>query len=406
MIVDAALEAAATPVLEVDRGFVVATGIECSAPRVDGRRVDELVKTGHRERYAEDFALARDAGVRYLRYGIPFHAVHPRPGIFDWSWVDGALAACRAAGLTPIVDLMHFGLPDDLGDYQDPALPDRFRAFVRAFVERYPWTRHFTPVNEPFITAAFSARQGFWNEQLSDERAFVRALLNVVRCVVVGAEEIRRARPDAVLIQAETCHYTHPTVRGAIDRADLENELRFTSFELAFGRRLPDRVVHHLLDHGVERDDLRWFEANGSEENWIVGNDYYASSEMAIGADGQLRSSGVRLGYYELAHQYHERLGRPIMHTETNGAGSAAEPWLESQWTDVVRLRRDGLPIRGFTWYGLVNHVDWDSTLTIDAGRENDCGLVSLARRPRAIFRRFRAIAESIEGGRDGNDAP
>jgi beta-glucosidase/6-phospho-beta-glucosidase/beta-galactosidase len=402
---DIAPAASPAPALEIDRGFVLATGIECSAPMVDGRRVDELIKTGHRERYADDFALAREAGVRYLRYGIPFHEVNPRPGAFDWSWVDGALAACRAAGLTPIVDLMHFGVPDDLGDYQDPAVPDRFGAFVRAFTERYPWARYFTPVNEPYITAAFSARQGFWNEQLSDERAFVRALLNVMRCVVVGAAEIRQARPDAVLIQAETCHYTHPLVRDAIDRADLENELRFTTFELAFGRPLPDRVVRHLVDHGVERDELRWFEANGSDENWIVGNDYYATSEMAIGSDGRLRSSGVRLGYYELAQQYHERLGRPIMHSETNAGGPAAGAWLESQWTDVVRLRRDGLPIRGFTWYGLVNHVDWDSTLTKDAGRENDCGLVSLARRRRPIFRDFRAIAESIDGGRHGDDA-
>jgi hypothetical protein len=112
-----------------------------------------------------------------------------------------------------------------------------------------------------------------------------------------------------------------------------------------------------------------------------------------IGTDGRLRSSGVRLGYYELAHQYHDRLRLPVMHTETNEAGRGAAAWLESQWTDIVRLRREGFPIRGFTWYGLVNHVDWDSTLTRDSGRENACGMVSLARRPNARYRRFRELA-------------
>jgi beta-glucosidase/6-phospho-beta-glucosidase/beta-galactosidase len=385
------------PTLEVDRGFVVASGIECSAPLVEGRRVDELVKTGHVARFAEDFRLARELGIRYLRYGIPFHSVNPADGSFDWTWVDGALAACRAAGLTPIVDLMHFGVPDDLHDYQNPELPERYGAYVRAFVERYPWVRYFTPVNEPFITAAFSARYGFWNERLTDERAFVRALLNVSRCVVIGATEIRRARSDAVLIQAETCHYTHPLVPGSIDRAELENELRFTTFELAFGRPLPEIVVRHLVDHGADKDDLRWFERHGSPENWIVGNDYYATSELMIGTDGALRASGVRFGYYALAHQYRDRLGVPVMHTETNASGRRASSWLDSQWTDILRLRREGFPIRGFVWYGLVNHVDWDSTLTVDAGRENRCGLVSLARRPRPISRCFRAIAESID---------
>jgi hypothetical protein len=188
-------------------------------------------------------------------------------------------------------------------------------------------------------------------------------------------------------------------VPEAIDRADLENELRFTTFELAFGRDLPDVVASHLVANGATRDELRWFGHEGSDQGWIVGNDYYATSELQIGADGRLRSSGVRLGYYELAHQYHERLRRPVMHTETNSDGRGAQAWLESQWTDILRLRREGFPIRGFTWYGLVNHVDWDSVLTVDAGRENACGMVSLARRPNRIYRRFRELTTASNAG-------
>ncbi len=379
--------------LEVDRGFVIATGIECSAPLVDGRRVDELAKTGHDTRFAEDFGLAANLGVRYIRYGIPFHRVNPRPDIFDWHWVDAALQSCRDAGLTPIVDLMHFGVPDDVRDYQNPAVAERFAVYARSFAQRYPWVRHYTPVNEPFITAAFSARDGVWNEQLADERSFVRALLNIMRAAVLGAAEIRAARPDAVLIQAETCHYTHPLTPDAIDRANLENELRFTTFELAFGRRLPAVMRHHLLDHGATNEELAWFERHGSEDAWIVGNDYYETSEQQVDGAGRIRTSGMRLGYYELARQYHDRLARPIMHTETNRSGAAAGAWLDLQWTDVLRLRADGIPIRGFTWYGLVNHVDWDSTLTRDDGRENRCGLVTLARRPNARYAAFAAIA-------------
>jgi beta-glucosidase/6-phospho-beta-glucosidase/beta-galactosidase len=385
--------ASSSPPLEVDRGFVVATGIECSAPLVNGQRVDELVKTGHVERFREDFALAAGLGVRYLRYGIPFHRVNPGPGRFDWAWVEDALSACREAGLIPILDLMHFGVPDDVRDYQNPGLVERFAAYVRAFMERYPWARYFTPVNEPFITAAFSARDGLWNEQLTDERAFARALVNVVRCVVAGAAQIRRARPDAVLIQAETCQYTHPAEPAAVDRAALENELRFVTFELAFGRPVSGVVHRYLVERGIEREDLAWFERHGDDANWIVGNDYYETSELEVDRDGRLRSTGVRLGYEALARQYHERLGLPIMHTETNTDAPRASGWLASQWADVVRLRADGIPIRGFTWYGLVNHVDWDSTLTQDAGHENTCGLVGLDRRPNEAYEQFKALA-------------
>lgn len=394
------------PPLELDDGFVVATGIECSAPLVDGRRADELVKTGHVERYAEDFALAAGLGVRYVRYGIPFHSVNPAPGVFDWSFVDVALAALRAAGLVPIADLMHFGVPDDLRDYQNPAIAERFIAYVAAFVERYPWIRYYTPVNEPYITAAFSARQGYWNEQLADERGFVRALLNVMRCVVGGAAAIRERRPDAILIQAETCHYTHPLAAEAADRAALENELRFVTFDLAFGRRPPDIVRRHLLDHGADAAQLAAIEAQGREAGWIAGNDYYLTSEQEVSADGVIRSSATRLGYRELAGQYHERLGVPLMHTETNMDGAAASDWLASQWAAVNEARADGIPIRGFTWYGLVNHVDWDSTLTRDEGNENACGLVSLDRQPLPVYYQFRDLAlarsRASTGGSDG----
>lgn len=40
------------------------------------------------------------------------------------------------------------------------------------------------------------------------------------------------------------------------------------------------------------------------------------------------------------------------MHTETNQFQHLnAAAWLERQWANVLRLRREGYPIVGFTWY-------------------------------------------------------
>src|SRR4051794_24007618 len=82
------------PTLELDAGFVVATGIECSAPTIAGGvRQDELLKTGHWERYAQDFSVASSFGIRYVRWGVPFHVVarSDNPRDFDWRWTDAAL---------------------------------------------------------------------------------------------------------------------------------------------------------------------------------------------------------------------------------------------------------------------------------------------------------------------------
>src|SRR3712207_7306249 len=86
------------PALEPDHGFVVASGIERSAPVIAGGvRMDELRKTGHWDRYAEDLALVASFGIRYLRYGIPFHVVARDPERLDWAWTDRALGALRDA---------------------------------------------------------------------------------------------------------------------------------------------------------------------------------------------------------------------------------------------------------------------------------------------------------------------
>jgi beta-glucosidase/6-phospho-beta-glucosidase/beta-galactosidase len=57
--------------------FMFTTGIENSYPTIllpDGteKRVDEMEKTGHYERWREDFSLLPEIGIEFLRYGVPY----------------------------------------------------------------------------------------------------------------------------------------------------------------------------------------------------------------------------------------------------------------------------------------------------------------------------------------------
>ena len=66
------------------------------------------------------------------------------------------------------------------------------------------------------------------------------------------------------------------------------------------------------------------------------------------------------------------------MHTETNLAqgpnGDEAVFWLWKEWANVLRVRNDGIPIVGFTWYSLTDQVDWDSALREMRGHVNPLG--------------------------------
>jgi hypothetical protein len=84
------------------------------------------------------------------------------------------------------------------------------------------------------------------------------------------------------------------------------------------------------------------------------------------------------------------------MHTETNlveGAnGDEAVNWLWKEWANVLRVRNDGVPTVGFTWYSLTDQVDWDTALCETNGRVHPVGLYDMNREIRAVGRCYRQI--------------
>ena len=102
------------------------TGIENSVPTIQGGkvRVDEMESCGHYARWQEDFALVQDLGIEYLRYGPPIHKTPTWvTGKYDWGFADETFGALKQANITPIVDLCHFGVPDFIGNFQNPDFP-------------------------------------------------------------------------------------------------------------------------------------------------------------------------------------------------------------------------------------------------------------------------------------------
>jgi beta-glucosidase/6-phospho-beta-glucosidase/beta-galactosidase len=158
--------------------FMFATGIENSSPTIGNGSIrrDQMEECGHYRHWRTDFALVRQLGIRYLRYGVPLHRTFIGPGRYDWSFADDAFGELHRLRLVPIADLCHFGVPDWIGNFQNPDFPELFARYAAAFAARYPWVKHYTPVNEMYVCARFSGLYGWWNEQLSSDRGFVTAL--------------------------------------------------------------------------------------------------------------------------------------------------------------------------------------------------------------------------------------
>ena len=247
--------------------FAFATGIECSNPIITGKdgrdvRRDQLAECHHYDRFKEDLRLTRDLGLRYLRYGLPYHTVNPQRGRYDWSFADEAMGEMRRLGILPILDLLHFGVPDWLGDFQNPELPVRFAEYAGEVAARYPWVRGYTPVNEIYIAARASAKDGVWNERLKTDRGFVTALKHLAAANILATKEIARHRPDLIVVQSESAEYVHHISPHPSHEVKFSNKLRFLALDLLY-RKVPDAdVMLYLLDCGFTREEFDWFMMN------------------------------------------------------------------------------------------------------------------------------------------------
>jgi beta-glucosidase/6-phospho-beta-glucosidase/beta-galactosidase len=378
--------------------FMFATGIENSIPKIkNGRvRVDEMEKCGHYRLWRTDFELTKELGIDVLRYGPPLHLTHLGPERYDWEFADQTFGELQRMGLVPIVDLCHFGVPDWIGDFQNPDFPAHFASYARAFAERFPWVQLYTPVNEMFICATFSASFGWWNEQLTSDAAFVTALKHIVKANVLAMYAILDVRPDAIFVQSESSEYFHAENPRAIRPAELLNARRFLSLDLNYGLRVNSEMYTFLMDNGMTRAEYDFFMNNTMKHHCIMGNDYYVTNEHRVAADGSSCASGEVFGYNEITRQYYDRYRLPVMHTETNlkegPNGDEAVNWLWKQWANVLRVRNSGVPIVGFTWYSLTDQVDWDTALREDNGNVNPLGLFDLDRNIRAVGRSYRQL--------------
>ena len=385
--------------------FAVAVGEEASDSVVvhDGTlvRVDELAASRHLERQAGDLGDVAGLGVDLFRYGMPWRLTEVAAGEYDWRLWDQALAACEVAGLTPIVDLLHFGLPDHLGGFCDARFIDAFCAYVDAFLARYRHPMLFTPVNEPGITATMSARFGIWNDRRASEADHVTAIANLALANVEAVARIRADR-DGWWIGSEGFG-THLGVGEVGERrAAAERALDWLIWDLQLGHEpLPE--IHHALDH-VDPVVLRRLDALATGDHRVVaGHDFYPVSVGGFGGvDPAARAVAERVSADRTeATEWHRRYGLDFWVAETSNLGLAVDEqpaWLSALVAELDAMVDDGLPVRGICWYSRGDQFDWQTALAVPVGAVTEVGLFDDARRARPSAAAFAALAADRRG--------
>lgn len=330
--------------------------------------LNEFALTGHDVHWRSDLATAA-ALATGLRYGVSWPLVHVAPGRFDWSVLDERLdVAVREHGLTVLADLVHYGTPTWLdGSFADERFPEALAEFAAAFAERYRGVvDHITPLNEPLTTASFCGLRGVWPPALTGWDGWSTVTTGIARGVQRAIAAVRTANPDAVIVHVEASAIYETADPALAEEAELLRALSTLPTDLILGRVGEEHPLHPwLIGNGVPAAHLAELGA-GAPVIDIMGVNYYPDLtprilERVDGTVRQITANRWDAGLRAVLRAWQARYGLPMVVTETSieGTERVRREWLEAATDTVRELHRDGVDVRGLTWWPLLDFVDW-----------------------------------------------
>ena len=355
-----------------DTPFLWATGIEDTfipQARPGLRSLDEYELTQHYQLWKRDFDLVAEIGVKYLRWGIPWYRVQPAPNEWDWAWTDRALDyLINSKGITPILDLMHYGTPLWLeNSFINASYPQRVAEYAHEVAARYKsLARYYTPLNEPMVNADMCGNKGEWPPYLSGEDGYVKLTLALAKGIILTTQAIKAEQPESVTVQVEAVWHTFTTDSALQDDTHQNNARQYLCFDLSTGRVNDDYVLREFLcSHGMTNAELEWFQRNAVTFDFFGANFYpWSYSELKKRANssvqlvtGEPSGETLALVLREVSKRYH----LPIIITETSAKRdvSGRARWMNETLDTVRALRMEGIPVVGYTWFPLFTMVDW-----------------------------------------------
>lgn len=353
--------------------FFWAGGIEDTfvpQTRKGQRSLDEYQLIGHYERWREDLALARECGLNALRWGVPWYRVEPHPGEFDWRWIDEVLPyMVEELRLTPIIDLVHYGCPLWLRrEFASDDYPRLVARYAAEFARRYRGLiRWYTPLNEPVITALMCGKRGLWPPYLRGDRGYLHIMLQIAKGIITTVGAIKEIDPDAIMVHVEATGLTR-TVREDLAVLALEDQHRgYICFDLVTGKITPGHPLFPwLVRNGISPDDLANLERRAISLD-VVGMNFYpqwSTKQIFIDQKGRLAYRNIEkdgAGFAALIEDYYRRYRVPVMITETSAFGPerVRSHWLDASLAVIKRVRQQGVPVIGYTWFPMLTMIDW-----------------------------------------------
>lgn len=328
------------------------SGFECSSFlwKDQGRR-DLAEELQHYQHADQDYAMLPPLGIAVAREGVPWPLIDRGGGAYDFSCIDGFIAAQRRHKVLPIWDLCHYGYPDDL-DPLGPAFAARFAAYARAAARYVAKRAHhepllFTPMNEPTFWGYMGGHWAWaapFGRDADYRRRFVASL---AKADIAAVKAIRQDFPDARMVHIDPLIWVVPPR----DRPDLEEAAHRESYD--------DAYLAWDIISGIKHPEY-----GGSPEIIdILGFNNYSFGQMEYRREGPnkpLEPGDPRIRpVCDLIEEAWRKYRRPCIVAETSGIGRGRVHWLNDLVGEALAAVNRGVDLHGICLFPAVDMTDW-----------------------------------------------
>jgi beta-glucosidase len=378
---DGFLWGAATSSYQVEGGIENCDWAEAGR---SGRVIPAGIGADHYHKFAEDFELAKNLGHNCHRISIEWSRIEPEEGKFDMAEVEHykkVLKSMHENGLVPFVTLWHFTLPEWFAKKGGFRKKENIGFFVRysSFIvdNLKVHCKNFATINEPMVYSTMSYLWGQWPPfEIFKVEAFYRVFKNMINAHKQVYTTLKEQYRDEVVISVvKNNMYMHVS--------------KYSRFNIFY--HIGSRIAHwfwneHFLNriqHHLDVLDINYY-----FHSEYGKNDKYIKTDMSW----DLYPEGL---YHVLKHA--TKYKKDIRITEAGIADEKdlyREKYIKDLVANVHRAISEGVPVKGFMYWSLLDNYEWSFGFT------KKFGLVAVdldtkVRTPRHSAYSYKKICES-----------
>lgn len=289
-----------------------------------------------------------DLGASAYRFSVDWSRIEPNEGDFQESVLEHYLnfaKKLRGHDIEPFVTLWHWPVPlwvRDMGGWKSRDMLPYFERYCERVVDVLGEVVDFwVPLNEPFVYADNSYRQGEWPPQEKSARAMLQVVNNLIR--------------------------GHKLAANAIKRLDDDYQIGVASHNIHFDP-VGNSPVNKLLAWGANVFWNDYFLHRVKSSLDFIGLNYYFHAAVDYGGGENENRVVSDLGW-ELYPEglYHvidglKKYDLPIYITEHGLADKDDNHrswYLKESLCHIHRAIQDGADVRGYLHWSLTDNFEW-----------------------------------------------